>query len=249
MNLRDRRHGLAVVLLLAGLLALTGGCGRVVNRTVERKIREALPGTLGPAREYRVHVASPMGRTLRGQLGSVNVGGDEVELPNGMVLEGLSLDLKDVDVDVKRKRLRSIKESRFRIIIRDTDVDHFLAGKSPKGETVRNAHVTFGAGGALVVTADRIVDGETIPMRAAGSLKIRDPQHAGVDLDRLSVVGAPVEGPELELVRSKVENAVDLSRLPIPVSLTRIDSGAGTLILEGTADLSVAPARLSIVPR
>ena len=70
---------------LLGTLVLISGCGRVVNRTVERKIREALPGTFGPAQEYRVHVASAMGRTLRGQLSDVTVDGDQVQLKSGLV--------------------------------------------------------------------------------------------------------------------------------------------------------------------
>ena len=245
----DRKTAIGRALLLSGALVLIAGCGRVVNRTVERRIREALPRTFGPAKEYRVHVASPMARTLRGQLGSVTVDGDDVALPSGMVLEGLSLDLKDVDVDVKQRRLREIKESRFRIVIRDAAVDRFLASKSPRGALVRNAHVTFGAGNSLTIRADRTVRGETVPISAAGSLKIRDPQHVGVDLDKLSVVDAPVEGPELEIVRSKLDNAIDLSRLPIHISLTRIGTTDGTLVLEGTADLSATAQRERSAPK
>ena len=232
-----------------GILVLSAGCGRVVNRTVERRIREALPRTFGPAKDYRVHVASPMGRTLRGQLGTVTVDGDDVKLASGMVLEGLNLDLKDVDVDVKQKRLREIKESRFRIVIRDSAIDRFLVGKSLRGETVKNAHITFGEGNSLTVKADRIVDGATVPVSAVGSLKIRDPQHVGVDLTSLSVVGAPVEGPELEVVRSALENAIDLSRLPLHIRLTRIGTSRGTLLLEGTADMSAAAQRERSVRR
>ena len=108
-----RKYTVGWAVVLVGMLTLAAGCGRVVNRTVERRIREALPRTFGPAKEYRVHVASPMGRTLRGQLGSVTVDGDDVELPHGMVLDALHIDLKDVDVDVKQRKLREIRESRF----------------------------------------------------------------------------------------------------------------------------------------
>ena len=229
---------LSAVALFGVAMALTAGCGRLVNRTVERRIREALPRTIGPAREYRVHVASAMGRTLRGQLGDVVVQGDDVTLASGLVIESLNLDMRDVDVDVKQHRLRDIRQSTFRIVIRDGAIDRFLVGKSIRGVAIQNAHVTFGDGNRLTVTADRLVNGETIPITASGSLKIRDPQHAGVDLNRVSIVDAPVEGPELEFLQSKLEKAIDLSKLPINISLTNISTTQGTLILQGSADLT-----------
>ena len=236
-----RNSGLkAAGALLLGLSVMTAGCGRVVNRTVERRIREALPRTIGPAKEYRVHVASAMGHTLQGKLGDVTVDGDDVQLSNGMVLDSLNFDLKNVDVDVKHRQLREIQESRFRVVIRDSAVDDFLVGKSPRGETVRNAHVTFGEGSSLTLKAERVVDGQSVPFSATGSLKIRDPQHAGVELDKLSVTDTPITGAELELVQSKLENAIDLSRLPIKISLTHVGTSHGTLTLEGAADLTAA---------
>ena len=141
-------------------------------------------------------------------------------------------------MDVKNRHLNEIKESRFRIVIRDAALDTYMAGKSPKGETIRNVHVTFGEGSSLMVKAERVVSGETVPISAAGTLMIRDPQHAGVDLNKLSVTDTPVTGLELELVRSRLESAMDLTRLPLGITLTRISTSQGTLTLEGMADLT-----------
>src|SRR5258708_3885228 len=81
------------------ILLLLNGCGRAVNRSAERRIRDILPDLLGPARQYRAHVESSPDRTVQGRLASVTVDGDDVELPNGLLLDRLHLDLKGVEVD------------------------------------------------------------------------------------------------------------------------------------------------------
>src|SRR6266540_1658841 len=67
------RHGAAPMpyisrLLLIAACLLTAGCGRTINRAAERRIRDALPQYIGPARVWRAHVDNPPERTLRGKL-------------------------------------------------------------------------------------------------------------------------------------------------------------------------------------
>src|SRR5437016_216109 len=44
---------------IVALMVVVPGCGRPINRTAERRIRDALPGYIGPARVWRAHVDNP----------------------------------------------------------------------------------------------------------------------------------------------------------------------------------------------
>src|SRR5581483_397340 len=63
----------ALLPFLFTLLIVAVSCGRAINRAAERRIRDALPDTLGPARQYRVHVDNAPDRTLRGRLANVTI--------------------------------------------------------------------------------------------------------------------------------------------------------------------------------
>src|SRR5579884_1458581 len=93
----------AILLLLVLLLGLTG-CTRAINRSAERRIRDSLPDLIGPARSYSVHVSGSAERTMQGRLATVTVDGDDVDLPNGLLLDQLHLDLKDVEVDTGHRQ-------------------------------------------------------------------------------------------------------------------------------------------------
>ena len=123
---------------LCGLLWLISliGCGRAVNRSVERRIRESLPDLLGSASEYRVHVSSAFTRTLQGRLADVTVDGKNVQFANGLLLDSLHLDLKGVDSDLTHRKLRHIDSAQFAASIWDRIVSTSFSARRDGG---RNA--------------------------------------------------------------------------------------------------------------
>ena len=95
-------------LLCVGLIS-PFGCGRTVNRAAERRVRDALPGVLGPARAYRVHIDNDPDRTIRGRLARVLIDGDQVQLASGLYFDALHLELRGVDVDTHSGRVVRLK--------------------------------------------------------------------------------------------------------------------------------------------
>src|SRR6266536_561516 len=89
------------ILLLVPLL-LFPGCTRPINRSAERKIREALPSYIGPARVWRAHVDNSAERTLQGRLSTVTIDGEGVLLKETVPIESLHVEMHEVDVDTGR---------------------------------------------------------------------------------------------------------------------------------------------------
>ncbi|HZT42489.1 MAG TPA: DUF2993 domain-containing protein [Chthonomonadaceae bacterium] len=238
----------AVALLLILLLGLTG-CERTINRSAERRIRDALPDLIGPARSYNVHVSGAAERTVQGHLANVTVDGDDVDLPNSLLLDRLHLDLKDVEVDTGHRRIRSIGDVRFAATLGETSLDEFLAGESPEGEPIRNTRVHIEGNGSVTIAADRVVLGAGVPFRLTGPLRIVGPQSVEIDPTRLTVVGIPISGLPLRFLKQRFESAIDLSSLPFPVRLTGVQTQPGKLILSGAADVTAMLERAQTAPR
>jgi|SRR5579871_3984928 len=227
----------AWIVLLLALMNVTG-CDRAVNRTAERKIRDALPDILGPARLYRVHVDNAAERTVQGRLAHVIIDGDDVRMSNGMMIDKLHLDLKGVDVDTANRRLRDIRSAQFTAVIGQASLDEFLAGESPEDEPLRNIRITLGTGNKVTLAAERITLGLGVPFQATGPLKLLDSQHILLDPDRLIVIGIPISGRPLRFLKQRFESALDLSTLPIPIHVTQVGTMPGQLAISGTAEVT-----------
>ena len=233
------RRGIATLLVVLGcfLLLLCMGCGRTINRAAERRIRDALPDILGPARQYKAHVANAPERTVQGRLASVEIDGDGVQLSNGLILDHLHLDLKGVEVDTGQKRVKQIREALFTATIRQADLDEYLAGESPIGETLKEVRLTLMANNQVTLTGKRLVLGLGVPFRMTGPLRVVTPQKIELDSTRLVVIGIPISGGPLHFLKQRFESAMDLSTLPIPIQVTQVQTEKGKLILSGTADV------------
>ena len=222
--------------LAVGVAALCG-CTRTVNRTAERKIRDVLPDLLGPARQYRAHIDSAPERTMAGRLAAVTIDGDDVQLPNGLVLDRLHLELKGVDVDTKAQRVRGVQETHFTATVGENSLNEFLAGEAPEGESIEKLHLTLNAG-RVTLAADRMVLGLGVPFSFTGPLRVLTPRRIELDPTRFVVVGIPITGRPLRFLKQRFENSLDLSALPFPVQITGVATVKGQLTLSGTADVA-----------
>src|SRR2546421_6263124 len=98
-ELRFIRPYSTAMTIVAALLFVVSGCGRPINRTAERRIRDALPGYIGPARVWRAHVDNPVERTLTGRLARVTIDGEAVALKSTIPLDSLHIEMTGVEVD------------------------------------------------------------------------------------------------------------------------------------------------------
>src|SRR5437879_2530432 len=96
------------------LLLLLPGCTRPINRSAERRIRDALPGYIGPARIWRAHVDNAAERTVQGRLSSVTIDGEGVLLKETVPIESLHVEMRDVDVETGALRIKSVGSTTFR---------------------------------------------------------------------------------------------------------------------------------------
>src|SRR4051812_20666944 len=115
---------------LLALVALTG-CTRTINRTAERRIRDALPGYIGPARVWNAHVDNPAERTVRGRLARVTIDGEGVQLRQTIVCDTLHIEMRDVEVDSRHNRLRSVGETTFTAVIGEVSLNDYLRANPP----------------------------------------------------------------------------------------------------------------------
>lgn len=234
---RRRATQMLAALALGLIAALAMGCGRAVNRTAERRIREALPALIGPAREYRVHVENAPLRTIQGKLSNVAIDGDDVQYPGGMLLDSLHIDLRDVEVDANRGRVRRIGQADLTITISERSLDEYLAGEAPAGESIRKLRIRLLDSNSVTLTGERVtLFNVGVPFRLTGPVRAATATRIQIDPRRLDVVGLPIGGPILRFFNDRIESAVDLSRMQVPVKLTGVTTSRGQMVLTGSID-------------
>jgi len=233
--------------LLAGACAVALGaaaCGRVINRTAERKIREALPAAIAPARAYRVHVENAPLRSVAGKFADVTIDGDDVQFPSGLLMDSLHVELKDVEIDTKRRTVRKIGDARFEITVSDANLDRYLAGAAPAGETIRKTRLTFADNNSVTVTGERVtLLNVAVPFRLTGPVRAANSTRIEIDPRRLVVAGIPLSGGVLSFFKSRIESSVDLRSVPVPMSLASVTTKRGSMTMSGSIDAAALLAR------
>ena len=228
---------LAFVLLACGF-----GCGRAVNRTAERRIRDSLPLLIGSAKNYEAHVDNYPDNTLRGKLKHVTIDGEMVSLKGGLLIDSLHLDIADVQVDTGKGVVRKVGRTEFVAVISQNSIDEYLAGEAPDAEVIQHMHVTL-RDNLVTFAAKRMVMGVGMSFSVSGPLRIEDEAHLKVDARRMSVVGISFPSLLVSFLKERFETGVDLSSLPFSVRLKQVRTERGRLVLSGEAD--VAPLILA----
>jgi hypothetical protein len=242
---RRARRFIAALLLCAVAIPLAGiGCGRVINRTAERKIREALPDAIGPAREYRVHIENAPIQSVAGKFANVVIDGDQVQFPTGLLVDSLHIELKNVDIDAGRRKVRHIGDARFTIVVSENSLDQLIAGESPAGESIRKTRLTLGDNNIVTVTGERVtLLNVGVPFRLTGPIRAASPTRIEIDPRRLDVIGIPFSGGILNFFKSRIESSLDLRQLPVAVQLSRVTTQRGSITLAGSIDAEALLAR------
>ena len=238
---------ITIFFLCCGIL-LPLGCGRAINRSAERRVRDALPDVLGPARAYRVHIDSDPDRTIRGHLARVLIDGDQVQMNSGMYFDAFHLELRGVDVDLHSGRVRAIKETYFTATVSAATVNEYLVGETFSEGKLRNVRVAFASGGVTMSAEREVVNvnppliGKNItvfaPFQLTGPVRLAGPRRLEMDAARLEVEGITLSGAPLKFLMRRFESGFDLNGLPFPVTLTQVQTGQNVITLSGTADVS-----------
>lgn len=226
-------------LLLLLLPALLIGCGRTINRTAERKIRDALPGYIGPARIWRAHVDSPADSTLKGYLKSVTIDGEDVQLRQTIVCDSLHVEMRDALVDTGKQNLKAVGLTTFTAVIGERSLNEYLLrAKPPEDDPIRLKRVDLRRD-SLTIDATRYLLGHDWPFTITVEPRLTSDTRLTFDPARMSVLGLrlPLPRTTLRWLARHMDTGFDFSTLPFPVHIARFAVEDGRVTLAGTADV------------
>src|SRR5947207_883711 len=228
-----------VMTIAVTLLFVVSGCGRPINRTAERRIRDALPGYIGPARVWRAHVDNPAEETLRGRLARVTIDGEGVALKSAIPLDSLHIEMTGVEVDRGRNRLKSVQSTMFRAVVGDAGLNAYIRQyPPPEEEPVRVKRVEIRPG-ALYAEGTRWLLGRAWPFTTTAEPRLESETRLRFDPERMSVIGlrVPLPASALKWLANRLSQGFDFSTLPFPVRIHRFTAESGRVIIEGDADV------------
>ncbi|MGC8669282.1 MAG: DUF2993 domain-containing protein [Chthonomonadales bacterium] len=232
--------GIRCFSLLACLIIQTAGCGRTINRAAERAIRDYLPQIVGDARAWRAHVDNPPGRTIEGKLHRVTVDGADVDLHGAIRLARLHVEIRDLVVDVARKRVISLGSASFVATLSEADLTKYTrtwSAGSEVGLQIRSVHLRPQV---VTVFAARRWLGKDWPFTIEMEPRLEPPARLAFDWDRMRVAGLPVPLPQAALrwVGHHLASGFDLSQLPFPVLVRGFAVLSGRVLIWGDANLN-----------
>jgi len=219
--LRKRIRYFPVLASLCGLLCLLlGGCAeQIASDIVADKIRARLPEEIGPARVYRVRVSQQaLDKTIRGRIRWIKIEGEEVEADEGLVVDSIHIELKNVDYDRRRGVLRHIESAHFEGRISETHLNAYVARRIPRAEDIsiriRPESIQASASPKLL--------GLPIRVWVAGKLQLLDDKRVSFVPDELSVVGINLPEGWSRKLADRLNPLIDLNHTTIPVRLESI---------------------------
>jgi hypothetical protein len=226
--------------VIVGFLALTG-CGSLSPQTVAaRKIGDALPQVIGPARHYAVQVEGNSFALSRGRARRIHVTGQDVQITPTATLDTLDITAQDVSFDTKAKRLDHVGRAEFTGTLGQEHLNSYLAqsGIHPGlAVTLRQSDLEV----RLPISAGPIHTSVTVYGQAAPSTQGGSTINFVADRARVSILPVPVFLVNQAL--DQINPVVDLSHFKMPIALQSAVVQNQTLILQGTADLNSLTAR------
>lgn len=227
------------LLTSAFCLLLLPSCTRTINRSAERRIRDALPGYIGSARVWNAHIDNPAERTIRGRLARVTIDGEGVHLRQTIVCDTLHIEMRDAVVDTGKNRLRSVGETTFTAVIGEASLNDYLrSAPTPPGEPTRVRHVDLRQG-RMTASATRWLLGRDWPYTVTVEPRLASPTKLEFDPDRMNVAGLRVPLPVtvLRWFARRLDQGFDFSTLPFPVRISTFQVEQGRITVSGTADV------------
>ena len=226
--------GLVFFVMACGVsLVLSGGCARrFAENKAAARINALLPRYLGPAEHYETRLQSDStGALLRGRVQQVHIEGRGVRLTPTLTVAHLTLDFSEVTVDPKAGVLQSVGRATFACRITEADLNRYLVAQRPDIPaltlSLRADQVRITAKPEVLgIGAPVSVEGHLVP-RSGGAYLNFEPDAA-----RLTIV--PVPGLVLDYLSRRLNPAVDLSELRVPIRVSHAEVRGGALLLSGT---------------
>lgn len=224
------------MLIVVAMAAIGGaisanGCGRLARNKAQDAVNAILPDYLGPARRYTTKVDAEPGAILRGHLKHVHIEGDSVQIAPDLLADKLTLDLREVSVDTKRRKLQNIESVRFTVTLGEATLNQYVRKLRP---TIGDLRATLGDGELSVRARPAVWGFPTVPVAVSGTLA---PTSSGNRLNfepsgaRVSIV--PIARPLIAWLLRTLNPAVDLTGMRVPVQVDRVEIRTNGLSLSG----------------
>lgn len=252
MRVGYKRAARLCCLFALACFSLAAGCGRAVERKAEQAVKEILPEYLGPADKYDTRVRGSVGGIVKGRLSSVHVEGKNVRLMPDFNADLLTLDLRDVEVDTKRRVLTEVGSCDFAVALSEASLNRYIRSKR---SDIRDLSISLrDRQGRITVTARPEVLGiASVPVSVTGRVQANPPHGISMDFNperaRVSIV--PVPGVVLDYFSRRLNPLLDLSNLRVPVQVRRTEVREGRLVVQGIVrpeDLIRAAVSASAAP-
>lgn len=231
-----RVRGFARMVALLGLGGLLAGCGKVAEQQVEQSMRRDLQRIIGPAQDYSVDIQGL--NVSSGTASGATVIGQRVRLPDAPVLDRMEVRMNDVRYDIRRKELQRVASASAVARLRPADLAAFL-------DTHRNmedAAVSLSAPNEVTLRLRPEMSGLSIPsslkLSVTGRL-VGDGPRVRFELIRVGAGGFSVGGAVADLLTDRINPIVDLSGMPIGVTINDIRAEDGALTVRATGDYRV----------
>ena len=238
MTRKLKRAGLWAV-LCAGLFAvlvmsLSGGCVRhYAENKAANRVNDLLPRYIGPADKWETKIQADNLQAIgRGHIKSVHIEGQNVLLDTNFKAESVTLDFSEVAVDLKKNTLENIGGATFSCKIGPENLNTYVRMRT---SGLRDLQVGLTDDRMSVSVRPEVLGLAPVPVQVIGFLT---PTETGTALDftpdsaRVSIV--PVPGLVLPFIARRLNPAVDMSSLRIPVKVTQTVVSHGLLVIRGT---------------
>ncbi len=236
MRRQTNRWSLPGTALTLAVAALIAGCGKVVERQVEKSMRADLQRLIGPAQDYSVDIRGL--NVSSGTASGATVIGQRVQLPDAPVLDRMEVRMSDVRYDIGRKELQSVASASAVARLRPVDIAAFLNTH----RNMEDAALSLSAPNEVTISLRPEMSGLSIPsglkVSATGRL-VGDGPRVRFELIRVGAGGLSVGGAVAEAITRGINPIVDLSGMPIGVTIADIRAEDGALTVRATGDYRV----------
>ena len=235
-----RRKFIFLVLIMAGASMITAGCiGGDPNAIASRKIADALPDVIGPAKHYDVSVDGNAMSLSRGHASRVQIDGQDVQVSPSLVMNTLHVDAHDMALDTKTRKVEHAGSVEFNAAIGQLNLDRYLASSKStlSGLTVKIRWTDLEASvpvSAVGISATVVVDGTLAPSSVGADKLDFIPEGADVGV-------VPIPHKLLEIAMNRINPVVDLSGMKFPVTVESAGAQNGRLMVVGSTTLGQKP--------
>jgi hypothetical protein len=182
----------------------------------------------------------------------VTIDGTDVDFRETVRLSSLHIEMRDVEVDEGRQRIKKVGETAFTAVITEGALNDYLrAFPPPDDEPVRIKHVAL-RNGEMKVEATRWMVGRAWPYTMTVEPRLSSSSHLDFAPERMAVMGlrVPLPASALQWFARRLSQGFDFSSFPFPVQIASFKVETGRLTMSGSADVTESlNQRISLLRR